>query len=68
MGRPEGAHPKSPGELTQCGAGQYGDGGLRLIGTRDLPGDSATLRFSATLDQGADDEAWGLDTVLVQVR
>jgi hypothetical protein len=53
---------------SQCGAPQYKDGLLHLIGMRDLPADSATVRFSTTLDQPADDEAWGLDTVSVQVR
>lgn len=61
--------PGSCGIMTsQCGQPGAGDGSLRLIGMRPLAADSATVRFSSSLDQPADDEAWGLDSVAVQVR
>ncbi|MDC0669202.1 fibrinogen-like YCDxxxxGGGW domain-containing protein [Nannocystis radixulma] len=52
----------------QCGDPQYKEGKLELNGMIDLPGDSATIRLSSTLDQGPEDEAWGIDTVSVRVK
>ncbi|WAS95619.1 fibrinogen-like YCDxxxxGGGW domain-containing protein [Nannocystis punicea] len=61
--------PGSCGNMdSQCGDPNYKEGKLELNGMIDLPGDAATVRFSSTLDQGPEDEAWGIDAVSVRVK
>jgi hypothetical protein len=51
----------------ECGAG-FRDGETTLSGTRPHATNSTLLRFSSDLDEAANNEAWGLNTLYVFVK
>ncbi len=52
----------------QCGGGGWQDGNTTLAGDRDHAADIAVLKFRAALNEGPENEAWGLDTAYVFVK
>lgn len=61
--------PNSCGQAKQeCGGGQWPDGNTDLVGTADRPENTVTIRFATTLDEDANNEAWGLDNLILFVK
>lgn len=49
----------------QCGAPEWLDGRVTLAGELEHTSGSVLVRFTSTLDETADEEAWGIDNVVL---
>lgn len=63
------AFPYNGGASNVCGSGTWNDYGRRdVFATQPHITNTMLLRATSTLDQGANDESWGIDNVSVWIR